>query len=85
MSRAGPGPVTSGSASGGGGVRGGHVVGATDEIGQKAVEVVHPMRDIHSTILDLMGLDDAKLTYFHAGRSRQLSQFGGQVIRELKA
>jgi hypothetical protein len=69
----------------GGGVKAGHVVGATDEIGQKAAEVVHPLRDVHVTILDLLGLDDAKLTYFHAGRFRQLSQFGGQVIRELKA
>lgn len=69
----------------GGGVKSGHVVGATDEIGQKAVEVVHPLRDVHVTILDLLGLDDAKLTYFHAGRFRQLSQFGGQVISELKA
>lgn len=68
----------------GGGVRGGHVVGATDEIGQKAVECVHPLRDVHVTILDLMGLDDAKLTYFYAGRFRQLSQFGGSVISELK-
>src|SRR5579872_914362 len=67
----------------GGGVRAGHIVGATDEIGQKAVEVVHPMRDVHVTILALMGLDDAKLTYFHAGRFRQLSQFGGQVIHEI--
>jgi hypothetical protein len=67
----------------GGGVKAGHIVGATDEIGQKAVEVAHPMRDVHVTILALMGLDDAKLTYFHAGRYRQLSQFGGQVIRQI--
>lgn len=67
----------------GGGVRAGHTIGATDEIGQKAVEVVHPLRDVHVTILDLMGLDDARLTYFYAGRFRQLSQFGGQVITEL--
>ena len=69
----------------GGGVKAGHVVGATDEIGRKAIEVVHPMRDVHVTILALMGLEDAKLTYFHAGRYRQLSQFGGQVIREIVA
>jgi hypothetical protein len=67
----------------GGGVRAGHVVGATDEIGQKAVEVAHPMRDVHVTILSLLGLDDARLTYFHAGRFRQLSQFGGSVIKEI--
>ena len=67
----------------GGRVRAGQVVGATDEIGQKAVDVVHPMRDVHLTILRLLGLDDAKLTYFHAGRFRQLSQFGGAVSREM--
>ncbi len=69
----------------GGGIRAGHIVGATDEIGQKAVKVVHPLRDVHTTILHLMGLDDAQLTYFHAGRYRQLSQVGGQVIKELLA
>jgi hypothetical protein len=67
----------------GGGVRAGHVVGATDEIGEKAVEVVHPLRDLHVTLLRLLGLDDNKLTYFHGGRFKQLSQVGGTVIREL--
>jgi hypothetical protein len=33
----------------------------------------------------LLGLDDARLTYYHGGRYKQLSQFGGQVIRELIA
>jgi hypothetical protein len=69
----------------GGGVRAGHVVGATDEIGEKAVEVVHPLRDLHVTLLRLLGLDDSKLTYLHSGRFKQLSQVGGQVIRELIA
>ena len=67
----------------GGGVRKGTVVGATDEIGEKAVDVVHPVRDVHVTLLHLLGLDDNKLTYFHGGRYKQLSQFGGQVIPEL--
>ncbi len=69
----------------GGGVKAGHVVGATDELGGKAVEVARPIRDVHTTILDLLGLDDAKLTYFHAGRFKQLSQIGGQVIDEIVA
>ncbi len=69
----------------GGGVKAGHIIGATDEIGQKAVEVVHPLKDVHVTILHLLGLDDAKLTYFHGGRFRQLSQDGGHLIRELLA
>jgi hypothetical protein len=69
----------------GGGVKAGQIVGATDELGQKALDVVHPLRDVHVTILALLGLDDAKLTYFHAGRFRQISQFGGQVIKEIVA
>jgi hypothetical protein len=67
----------------GGGVKAGHTVGATDELGAEAVECVHHVRDVHVTILRLLGLEDAKLTYFHGGRFKQLSQFGGQVIREL--
>ena len=59
--------------------------GATDEIGEKAVEVVNPIRNLHCTILRLMGLDDNKLTYFHGGRFKQLSQTGGEVINELMA
>jgi len=69
----------------GGGVKKGSVVGATDDIGAKAVDVVHPIRDVHTTILHLLGLDDNKLTYFHGGRFKQLSQFGGHVIKELLA
>jgi len=69
----------------GGGVKAGHVIGATDEIGLKAVEVVHPIKDLHVTLLHLLGLDDSKLTYFHGGRFKQLSQTGGQVIKELIA
>ena len=67
----------------GGGVPAGQIVGATDEIGLEAVDVVHPIRDIHCTILQLLGLDDNKLTYFHGGRYKQLSQTGGHVIKEL--
>ncbi|MEC7775966.1 MAG: DUF1501 domain-containing protein, partial [Planctomycetota bacterium] len=66
----------------GGGTRPGQV-GATDEIGNTAAEVAHPIRDVHVTLLHLLGLDDNKLTYFHGGRYKQLSQFGGQVIKEL--
>ena len=69
----------------GGGVAGGTTVGATDELGAEAVDVVHPIRDVHVTLLHLLGLDDNRLTYFHGGRFKQLSQFGGQVIPELIA
>jgi hypothetical protein len=67
----------------GGGVNAGHTIGATDEIGDTAVEEVHHIRDFHITLLRLLGLDDNKLTYFHAGRFKQLSQFGGKVIDNL--
>jgi hypothetical protein len=69
----------------GGGTKPGTVVGATDEIAARAVEVVHPIRDVHVTMLHLLGLDDNKLTYFHAGRFKQLSQFGGELIPEIMA
>ena len=69
----------------GGGVNAGQAIGATDELGATAAECVHHVRDFHVTLLHLLGLDDNKLTYFHEGRFKQLSQVGGQVIRELLA
>jgi hypothetical protein len=67
----------------GGGVKAGHVVGATDELGAQAVEAARPIKDLHVTLLHLLGLNDNKLTYFHEGRYKQLSQTGGEVIKEL--
>jgi len=69
----------------GGGVNAGHTIGATDEIGAEAVDCVHHIRDVHVTLLHLLGLDDSRLTYYHAGRHKHLSQFGGSVIEELLA
>ncbi len=69
----------------GGGTKAGHVIGGTDDIGAEAVDCVHPIRDVHITLLHLLGLDDNKLTYFHAGRYKQLSQFGGELINEIIA
>ena len=69
----------------GGGCNAGHTIGGTDETGMTAVEEVHHVRDFHVTLLRLLGLDDNKLTYYHAGRFKQLSQFGGKVIEPLIA
>ena len=69
----------------GGGVRRGETIGATDDLGAAAIEVARPIKDLHCTLLHLLGLDDARLTYYHEGRHKQLSQTGGQVIRELIA
>ena len=69
----------------GGGVKGGQVIGQTDEIGFKTVgERYHP-RDLHATILQLLGLDQMKLTYLHNGRNERLTDFGGRVIEQLIA
>lgn len=69
----------------GGGVKAGHTIGATDDRGMEAIEDVHHVRNVHVTLLRLLGLDDNKLTFYHAGRFKQLSQFGGQVIDKLIA
>jgi len=69
----------------GGGCNAGHTIGATDELGLEAIEGKAHIRDLHVTLLRLLGLDDNKLTYLHAGRFKQLSQFGGQVIEGLIA
>ncbi len=64
----------------GGGVKGGRIEGATDAIGLQAVENPHHFRDIHATILHLLGLDQSKLTYPHLGRNERLTFLEGQVI-----
>ena len=61
------------------------IFGATDEVGDSAVEVVHPIKDLRVTLLHLLGLDDGRLTYFALGCDKQLSQTGGELVRELVA
>ena len=60
-------------------------IGATDETRMTAVEDVHHIRDSCVTLLRLLGLDRNKLTYYHAGRFKRLSQLGGKVIDRLLA
>lgn len=67
----------------GGGVKGGLVVGATDAIGLKAVEQPYHFRDLHTTILHQLGLDQHQLTYPHLGRNERLTFVEGRVIREI--
>lgn len=67
----------------GGGVQGGRVVGATDAIGLHAVEKRYHFRDIHTTILHQLGLDQHQLTYPHLGRDERLTFVEGKVIREI--
>ncbi|HVV02076.1 MAG TPA: DUF1501 domain-containing protein [Verrucomicrobiae bacterium] len=69
----------------GGGVRGGHVHGATDEFGFKAVEDPVHVHDLHATILKLLGFDHTKLTFRHAGRDYRLTDVYGTVVDDLLA
>ena len=69
----------------GGGVRGGHVHGATDEFGFQAVENKVHVHDLHATILALLGFDHEKLTFRHAGRDFRLTDVHGHVVRDLIA
>ncbi len=59
--------------------------GATDEFGYKAVENVATIYDLHATILHLLGLDHERLTFYHNGIERRLTDVHGEVIREILA
>lgn len=69
----------------GGGVKGGTVVGATDQYGYRAVENPKSVYDLHATILHLLGLDFEKLTYRFNGRDMRLTDVHGHLIPEVLA
>jgi hypothetical protein len=70
----------------GAGVKGGTSYGETDEIGQDAVVNRHHLRDLHATILHLMGMDHRKLTYFYGGLDNKLTGVQeAEVIRGILA
>jgi Protein of unknown function (DUF1501) len=67
----------------GGGVKPGAMIGETDEMGLRALEPRHHMRDFHATILHLLGMDQNRLWFLHNGRNEKLTDFGGNVIKEM--
>ena len=67
----------------GAGIKGGTVVGQTDELGITCAENVYHTHDMHATMLRLMGLDDMRLTYYHSGRFKRLTDLGGKLIKEV--
>ncbi len=69
----------------GGGVRGGHVHGATDEFGFQAVEKKVHVHDLHATLLHLLGFDHERFTYRYAGRDFRLTDVHGHVVQEVLA
>ena len=69
----------------GAGIKRGTVVGETDPLGYRAVASPYHMRDLHATILHLMGLDDMRLTFYFNGRNYRLTENGGQLIQQALA
>jgi hypothetical protein len=67
----------------GGGIKGGQAVGATDAIGLRSVEEPYHIRDIHTTILNQLGLDQDELSYLHLGRKERLTLVHGKVIKQV--
>ena len=67
----------------GGGVKGGQVIGATDELGYVPVERPVSPSDFHATILHALGIDQHKLYYTHNGRQEIATVFGGEAIAEV--
>ena len=67
----------------GGGIKRGHVHGATDDAGFAAVRDKVHVHDLHATILHLLGLDHERLTYRYAGRDFRLTDVSGRVVREI--
>ena len=69
----------------GGGVKGGHVHGSTDEFGFRAVDKPVHIHDLHATILHLLGFDHEQFTYRYSGRDFRLTDVHGRVVEELLA
>ena len=69
----------------GGGIKGGQVIGSTDELGLTVAEDPVHIHDLQATLLHCLGLDHERLTYRHAGRDFRLTDIGGRVIHKMLA
>ena len=69
----------------GGGIKGGQVIGKTDELGLTVAEDPVHVHDLQATLLHCLGLDHERLIYRHAGRDFRLTDVGGRVIEEMLA
>ena len=67
----------------GAGVKRGFSYGATDDFGHKAAKDIATIYDLHATLLHLLGLDHARLSYYHNGIERRLTDVHGEVLREI--
>jgi hypothetical protein len=64
----------------GGGIKAGHVFGATDDFGYRTIADPVTWPDFHATVLHLLGIDHEFLTFYHNGINRRLTNVSGQVI-----
>ncbi len=69
----------------GAGIKGGTSYGATDDFGRRSVLNPTTVYDFYATALHLLGLDHEKLTYYHNGANRRLTDVHGHVIKEILA
>lgn len=69
----------------GGGVKGGTIYGATDELGYHAIENPCTVYDMWATVLHQLGVDHERLTYRYSGRDVRLTDVHGNVLREILA
>ena len=69
----------------GAGVKKGFSYGATDDFGYKAVDNVVTVHDFHATILHLLGMDHERLTYYHNGLERRLTDVHGSIVQGILA
>jgi hypothetical protein len=69
----------------GAGIRGGQVIGSSDDFGYKAAEQPISYHDVHATMLHLMGMDHKRLTYLFNGRQMRLTDVHGELIPQLVA
>ncbi len=69
----------------GAGLKHGMRYGATDDVGYRAVENVVAWHDFHATVLHLLGINHERLTYYHNGIQRRLTNVHGEVLRALLA
>jgi hypothetical protein len=67
----------------GAGIKGGQVIGSTDDFGYKALEQPVSAHDLHATMLHLLGMDHKELTYRFSGRDWRLTDVHGTLIPQI--
>ena len=67
----------------GGGVRGGQIIGETDDLGYHPIADPIHVHDLQATILHALGLDHTRLTYRHQGRDHRLTDVEGEVVQKV--